>query len=49
MGDEQAQLVGGRPADVAGLAAAARGSLLGGPLDGDDDVAEVRSAGRAGR
>ena len=47
MGREEAQLVGRRPADVAGLAAAAGLGLLDGPLDGDDDVAEVRPA--AGR
>ena len=47
VGHEQAQLVGGRPADVAGLAAAARLGLLARPLDGDDDVAEVRAGGRA--
>ena len=44
---EEPQLVGRRPADVAGLAAAAGLGLLDRPLDRDDDVAEMRSA--AGR
>ncbi len=47
MDDEEAQLVRGRPADVAGLAAAAGLGLLDGALHGDDDVAEVEAgAGR---
>jgi len=41
---QQAQLVGRRPAAVAGLAAAARLSLLDRPLDRDHDVAKVSSA-----
>lgn len=41
MGREEPQLVGRRPAHVAGLAAAARLGLIDRPFDRDDDVAEV--------
>jgi hypothetical protein len=44
VGRQKAQLVGGGPADVAGLAAVAGLGLLDGALDGDDDVANVLSA-----
>ena len=47
MDDEEAQLVGRRPAHVARLAAASLPGLGDRPLDGDDDVAEVEP--RAGR
>ena len=44
---EQPELVGRRPADVAGLAATALDGLLDRPLDRDDDVAEMQApAGR---
>ena len=42
MGHEEAELVGGRPADVARVAAATGLGLFDGPLDRHDDVAEVR-------
>ena len=49
VGDEEAQLVGGRPAHVPGLTAPARAGLVDRPFHRDDDVAEVRSgAGRQG-
>ena len=41
VGHEEPQLVGRRPADVAGLAAAAGRGLLDRALDRDDDVAEM--------
>ena len=44
VGHEEPELVGRRPADVTGLAAAAGLGLLDGPLDRHDDVAEVRPA-----
>ncbi len=47
MGRQEAQFVRRGPAHVACLATAARLGLLDGALDGDDDVAEVRTA--AGR
>ena len=46
MDDEEPQLVGGRPPQISGLAAAARLGLLDGPLDGDHDVAEVEARSR---
>ena len=49
MGDQEAQLVGGRPADIAGPAAAALLGLLHRPLDRHDDVAEVRPGARRER
>ena len=42
----QAQLVGWCPVHVAGLTAGPRCCLFDGPLDRDDDVAEVRSLAR---
>ena len=41
VGDEESQLVGGRPTDVTRLAATSGLGLLSGTLDGHDDVAEV--------
>ena len=49
VGHQQEQLIGGRPADVPGLAAAAALGLLDRPFHRDDDVPEVgrRPGGRA--
>ena len=46
MGDEQPQLVGGGPADVAGVAATTGLRLFHRPLHRHDDVAEVQPAAR---
>ncbi len=49
VGDQQAQLVGRGPADVAGLTATTGFGLLGGPLDRHDDVTERGPATRRQR
>src|SRR3954469_17231541 len=46
---EQAHLVRGRPGDVTRLPAATLAGLLDGPLDEDDDVAEMRPPARRQR
>ena len=45
--DEEAELFGGGPADIAGVAAAAGLGLLAGALDRDHEVAKVRAGDRA--